>query len=176
MSDPLTLGETTPEFRPVTVFRDGQPVKLNAYVAGKRCPGTIKAQVKAARDEYDATTQRGQFEPVFDDVTGEPMMRPKVSDDGQPTYNEHGHPLLEPVMRDLYHPIDEAWYRMLRLILGAVVLDLSIDEADVLSGNDVETIAILRELEWWPKLPAEESEGNAKGRARRKTSRSSSPA
>lgn len=45
----LRLGDLTPETRPVELIRDGEAVVLRGYVAGRRCPGTVKAEVSAAR-------------------------------------------------------------------------------------------------------------------------------
>lgn len=135
MSDLLSLGDlTTPEFVDVTLEREGRTVILNAYKNGPRCPGIIKGMISNAKREYDEATDWGKTEPKFD-LNGEPVMDDKG----------------EPVMISIFHPENDAWYRMLRKQIQTVIQGLTDDEADMLAGNDVTCLAVLRELDWWPK-------------------------
>lgn len=68
----LKLGELVAERRPVEVTRDGKQVILQGYVAGKRCPLEVRAEVEAARRVWLAVTGY---------VTGEPNGGSDFNDD-----------------------------------------------------------------------------------------------
>lgn len=64
--DILNLGDvTTPDHADVTVVRNDERQILKAYRNTKRCPGTVKGLVSAARREYREATALGtdDYEP-----------------------------------------------------------------------------------------------------------------
>lgn len=161
MAESIVFGDLTPEFGEVTIPRNGELVTLKTYKAGKRCPGTIKGMVSSIRREYAIATRAGETEPVIDDDTG----LPKVDADG------------EPILRDLWEPDDEAWYRQLRNVLTAITPGLSEEEANVMSSDDVKCVELFRQLGWWAARPEEDdAEGEATAGETVTESPTSSPA
>lgn len=64
--DILNLGDvTTPDHADVTVVRNDERQILKAYRNTKRCPGTVKGLISAARREYREATALGtdDYEP-----------------------------------------------------------------------------------------------------------------
>jgi hypothetical protein len=120
----LDLGDLTPDKRAVCkIQRDGRSEILYGWVDGPRCPGYIKSMIRKVELAYLAVVQ----------TEGPP------DEDGNPTTVVKTDPL--------------AYDALKRDKLLAVVDGLEYQEAEVISGNEAHTLAILRALAW---LPAED--------------------
>lgn len=152
-AQPLRLGALTPRYRPVEVERvilkDGEPlldakgepvtkiVQLDAYVSGPRCPGSVKADMAGARN-------------VFNDALAEAIAQAKEDD---PALRELDDKAVIDLLEDRY--VEAATRELYRIYARSLIADLTLEEADVLSGDTDTMIELLRGLGWYSAPPVE---------------------